>query len=229
MKKFILIVLGILSLAACRYRSGSGNIITEKRSTAEFTGVIVAGGFEVEIKTGPPQVKVEADDNLMRYVETKVVNGQLKIRMEDVNVHDAHLKIYITAPEINTIKASAAADVIAKDVLISRKINLQVSGGSGIEAGIDAPETSVEASSGGSIKLSGRTRDLKVTCSSGSVIKAKSLLSENTTVNASSGGAANVHASVTLEANASSGGDISYSGAANVRKSVSSGGTIKYQ
>ena len=228
MKKLVIIILSISVLAACRYRTGSGNIVTEKRNCSSFKAITVSGGFEVEVKSGSTEVLVEADDNVIKYIETDVKDGVLKIKLDHINLRNAHLTVYVTAPEINKINSSASANVTVKDVLRSGDIiRLQSSGGSEIDAKLDAPEISAKASSGGELNLSGRTRDLKAESSSGSSINAKELLSENTTVSVSSGASANVHASLNLDASASSGGNINYRGAAHVKKSVSSGGGVE--
>jgi hypothetical protein len=229
MKKLLIIILSFSILGACRYKTGSGNIVTEKRSTGSFTGLSAGGGFDVEIKTGPTEVIVESDDNIIKYIETDVVNGELKIRLDHISIHDAHLKVYVTAPEINNIKSSASANIKAKDVLKSGlAIRLQASSGSEIKAALDAPEVFANASSGGELNLSGRTRDLKAESSSGSTINSKELLSENANVSVSSGASAHVHASLSLDATASSGGNVTWrGGASNVKKSVSSGGEVE--
>ncbi len=228
MKKILMIILAISVLGACRYKRGSGNIITEKRNTGSFTGIMVAGGFEVEVKNGPVDVIVESDDNIIKYIRTDVVNGVLKIRMDQINLNDAHLKVYITAPEINNIKTSASANVEAKDVLKSGEaIRLHSSSGSEIKAELDAPDVFADASSGSQIDLSGKTRNFDAESSSGSTVNANGLLSENTTARVSSGATAEVHASLTMNATASSGGNIKYRGAGTVKKSVSSGGSVE--
>ncbi|CAN5753072.1 head GIN domain-containing protein [soil metagenome] len=230
MKKLLIIFLLLAALGACRYKSGSGNIVTEKRNTGAFTGVSVGGGFEVEIKHGDQEeVTVEADDNLIKYIHTDVSDGQLKIKIEQINMHDAHLKVYITSPGLKNIKASAAADVLVKDELKSgAAIHLEVSSGAIIKTAINAPEVELDASSGGEIEVSGRTRDLNAAASSGSNLKAKELLSENVVVEASSGSNATVHASVKIDASASSGARVRYhGGAADVHKSASSGGVVE--
>ena len=229
MKKLLIIILSVSVLAACRYRSGSGNIISEKRHTGNFTGFAVGGGIEVELRhSDATEVTVEADDNLIKYILTDVNDGKLKIRLDNINVHDAHLKVYLTAPEINDIESSAGSNVEVKDVLKSAgSVRLYASSAGEITTVLDAPSIVINASSGGELKLSGRTRDLKGTISSGASVKAKELQSENTDIDASSGARASVSASVKLDANASSGANITYRGGATVQKSVSSGGEVE--
>lgn len=229
MKKLLLLPAIIFLLQACDYKSGSGNIVTEKRNPGMFSGIDVSGGFEVEIRIGAPSITVEADDNFIHDIQTEVRNGKLYIKLDERTIRDAHLKVFVIAPEINSINASSASNVLVKDQLKSDRIEMHASSGSQIESLIDAPVCEATASSGGEIKLSGKTRQLEAEASSGSAINADRLQSENTTVKASSGGNARVHASLTLNASASSGGNILYTGGANVQKSVSSGGAVNKQ
>ncbi|MEO6670979.1 MAG: head GIN domain-containing protein [Ferruginibacter sp.] len=228
MRIILLAVLFVGLMSSCNYKKGSGNIITQTRSTGAFRALDIKGGFEVEVKNGPTEnVVVEADDNLMKYIEVKVVDNELKIRLDHINVTDAHLKIFITAPEINSVDASGGSGIVVKDALKSAgKIIVKASSGSNIKTAIDAPEIKADASSGGQLTLSGRTRDFHASSSSGSSLSASELLSENSYVSASSGANAHVYASVSIDASASSGGNISYRGAAVVKKSESSGGEV---
>jgi Putative auto-transporter adhesin, head GIN domain len=229
MKQVLSFFAALIILSSCHHITGSGNIVTEKRSPGDFTGISSAQGIDVELRNGPAtEVTVEADDNVIKYIETEVNDGLLKIRLQrNHSFMDAHLKVYITAPKIENLNASSGADIIAKDILTSsRKLSFHASSSGEIVADVDAPEVDSHASSGGSIKISGKTRSYSANASSGGEVKSFDLLSENTNVTASSGASARVHASVTLVANASSGADISYRGAANVKKSESSGGSV---
>jgi hypothetical protein len=229
MKHFLILLLIVFTLASCNHKTGSGNIVTETRNTGNFDAISVGGSFEVEVKTGDvTSVVVEADDNIIKYIETRVSGTTLKIGTEDLNNYsDVHMKILITAPGIKRIKASASADVYVLDVLAGKdKLIFGSSSGASIKAEIDAPEVSADVSSGASINLKGKTKTYSAQASSGAEIRSRELLSENTTVKVSSGASASVHASVSLQANASSGASVSYHGAAIVNQSVSSGGSV---
>jgi predicted small secreted protein len=229
MKRIILFLFTLVILASCNHTSGSGNIISETRTAGNFDAITVGGGFEVEVKTGPvTAVVVEADDNIIKYIETQTVANTLKISTEDLhNFNDVHMKVYITTPALKMIKASASANVVVEDVLVNTgKLTFKASSGSSIKTDIDAPEVDADVSSGASITLSGKTKNYTCEASSGAEIRSHDLLSETTTVKVSSGASASVHASVSLNANASSGASVSYHGAANVNKTVSSGGSV---
>lgn len=228
MKRVLLVIIAATMLMSCHIKSGSGNIITEKRNTGSFEGVNVGGGFEVEISQGNNrEVTVEADDNLIKYVLTDVENGKLRIRLDDIHARHAHLKVYVTSPVINFIKASAGAEVKSKDVIRSENsIQFNASSGSQVNAAVDAPTVEADASSGSEVNLSGRTRKVSLEASSGSEINADELLSETADARASSGASTSIHASVKLDAKASSGGHVSYKGGASVSKTESSGGEV---
>lgn len=183
----------------------------------------------MEVKTGPvTAVIIEADDNVIKYIETRTDGNTLKIRTEDRhNFSDVQMKVFITTPVLKIVRASASADVVVQDVIVNTdKLSFHASSGSSIKSGVDAPEVNADASSGASISLAGRTKYYSSEASSGAEIKSRELLTEHTTVSVSSGASANVHASVSLTASASSGATIRYNGAATVNKKVSSGGSV---
>lgn len=230
MKKRLLFLMMVIFLYACHYTEGSGNIVTEKRNMGNFDGISVGGGFDVEVKIGPvAEVTVEADDNIIQYIETTVDDGTLKIRTEeDHNISDAHIKIYITMPVLTHIKAFASADITVRDVIkSSEKLSFSASSSASIVAEAIAPEIEADASSNASIRLTGKTKNYFVEVSSGADVKTENLLSENTQVKASSGASAKVHASIALKASASSGANIRYLGEANAYKTVNSGAQVE--
>lgn len=229
MKIISILLLSLVSFASCRHTTGSGNIITETRKVNDFTAITVGGDFEVEVKIGAvTSVVVEADDNIMEYIRIATSGNTLKINTEDLNNYDdVHMKVFITTPSLKAIKASASASVKLQDVIVNTgKLSFRASSAASIDGEIDAPEAEVDASSGASVQISGKTRSYNAQASSGAEIKSRGLLSESTTVKVSSGASASVHASVTLNATASSGSSITYYGGATVNQSVSSGASL---
>ncbi|MEJ7627607.1 MAG: head GIN domain-containing protein [Ferruginibacter sp.] len=230
MRKFLIaliVILGVLVFSGCNYKTGSGDIISEIRNTGSFKGVRVGGDFDVTITKGDrTEVKVEADDNLIKRIETNVEGGVLRIRSKDNNIRDAHFKIYITTPFIEKVSGSAGASINVDNIDSESVVELKASSAAKITAKIDAPEVDASASSGGELILNGRTKKFSGRTSSGASIKAMDLLSETSVISSSSGASADVFASVSLDASASSGANIAYRGNANVKKSVSSGASI---
>lgn len=232
MKQILTFFTAIIVLTSCQYTSGSGDIKSENRTVANFTGISVGSSFDVEVKIGPvTEVRVEADDNIIKYIETEVSGNTLKIRLEDNHsISNAHLKVYVTTPALTSVKTSGSASVLVQDVIATKeRLSFKASSSSGIKAEVDAPEVEADASSSATINLSGKTKNYHAEASSSSDIKSLDLLSENATAKASSSATIKLHASVSLDARASSSADIVYRGAATVNKSVSSSGSVRKQ
>jgi hypothetical protein len=229
--KFIFLLAVTTALSSCYFNSikGNGDVTTEKRTVGDFTGIAASSSFDVEVKMGStPDVKVEADANLLPYIITEVENGVLRIRTkENTSISTSHLKVFVTATTLNKLKASASADIKVLDAIQSNsKVSFAASSSAGINASVDAPEVSADASSSGSITLRGTTKNYEAEVSSSGDINSGDLLAENTKVKANSSGRAHVHASVSLDAKASSSGSIKYRGGAEVKQNTSSSGSV---
>jgi hypothetical protein len=230
MKKIMVYTFGIFILNSCTNISGSGNIVTEKRQVSDFTGISTGGSYEVELKKGPAnEVLVESDDNIIKYIETRVVGDMLLIKTKgSYNFMNSHTKITVTAPEINLLKCSGAASIQTEDVFSSLgKISIEASGAAGIEANFDAPEISTKASGASKIEINGRTRNHKASTSGSADIKAGGLLTEISDVRASGASSIHVHASVRLNAEASGSASVYYRGGASVQQKVSGAADVK--
>ncbi len=226
---FFFAIMLLLITSGCHQFTGSGNIITQDRKTDPFKGISAGSAFEVEINNGSfNKVTVECDDNLMPYIKTKVVNGVLKISTSEMGgFNNAHMKIFVTAPEIDFINASGAATIKANSELKSaNKINIESSGAATIKAAVNVPQIFAEASGASTIELSGRTRQYTAKTSGSAGLKTANLQSETTAITASGASSAHVHASVSLIANASGAANIHYSGAGNLQKKTSGAANI---
>ncbi len=229
-KSFIVSLLAVISLSACRHIRGSGNIITQSREVANFTALSIKGIVPVEVKNGPDwAVEVEADDNVLPYIKTDVEGNTLVIDMRRMrSFTNVHMKVFVTAPSLTKISCSGVASVTGNGVLKSTdKIELRTSGVGSITAEVDAPEIRAATSGVGGITLLGRCRGLDLNVSGVGSIKAYDLLAEDADANVSGVGSIKVYASVKLKANVSGAGSIRYRGAATATSSVSGVGSVR--
>ena len=68
---------------SCQSISGSGNIVTQTKNLNQFDGVRASGSIDIEVMNDQTQlVKVEADDNIMPYIITKVEDGMLDVHLK---------------------------------------------------------------------------------------------------------------------------------------------------
>ena len=230
MRQILILSFILLCFSSCRQIHGSGKIITEKKQVESFTGISAGSAFEVEVHIGSPvSVEIEADDNLMKMVQVKVVDNTLRIHFrENYSITNGHLKALVTVPSLNYIESSGAANVTVLDLLKNTvKIKLDASGAAKIKADVEAPDVDAESSGAANIELTGKTRNFDADASGAGNIHASGLLCENVKAEASGAGNVHVYASVKLKANASGAGNVFYKGGAAVEKESSGGGSVK--
>lgn len=238
MKKLSLLLLVVaMSASSCRYMwnrgiRGNGNIKTEEHAVHAFKNVQVSGNVDLYLSQGDNKpVRIETDENLLRYIEVTQEGEKILIKFRDgVNLRPSRkIKAYISSPLYNTIDVSGASSINGETKIVNaEKIAFQVSGAANINVDITAPAVSVDVSGAGEVKLKGETKTFDLGLTGAGKAHCYELLSENTRVDISGAGDADVYASQQLNAQVSGVGSISYKGgAANVQQQVSGAGSVK--
>lgn len=141
----VLFMIGVLVTLSCRLPffsadlpnviEGSGNVISELREVQDFDRIQLTGAGDVFItQEGVELVTVEADDNLLPYIETEVRAGNLMLGYSD-EVMDRSIrpsqtiKFYVSLKELNTLEISGAVDVYSESLNIER-LKVEVDGSS---------------------------------------------------------------------------------------------------
>jgi len=211
--------------------AGSGNIKTETRTAGEFNAVDVSGAIKVYVKTDSVRsVRVEADDNLLEFVETHNDGGTLHIHERDgFNLRSRKdIKVYISGPEFRHFEASGACDIFSENKITSPSaIDLDISGASGINLELNAPAVRADLSGACTVTLKGETKDLDLNGSGASKFYCFDLMAENVDVEISGAGNADVNASVKLDVQVSGAGTVKYKGNAGVNQRISGAGSVK--
>jgi len=206
---------------------GNGVIAEESRKvTEDFTNVSASEGIQVFVTQAKNfSIEVEADENIIDLIGTDIKNGKLRIHAIE-NIGHATKKVYVSLPEIATLRSSSGAQLKAENTIASNRLSINASSGALIAADIDATDVQIDASSGANLDLSGSADAAEIDGSSGANIKAKDLSTKACDASASSGANVTVHALETLKADASSGGNIAYKGDPSVSKNKSVSGSV---
>lgn len=176
-----------LALGACS-TSGSGNLVTETRTTDSFDAIDVSDGLNVSLTVDPTaqtQVSVTFDDNLIDGVRTEVRDGVLAVSSSgSFRFGGGDRIVTVVTPNLSMLEASGGSDVDGTGTLVS--LTLGASGGSDVDlsglivdvlyvdisGGADAtvhPVESVsgEASGGADLTVIGNTANVDVETSGG--------------------------------------------------------------
>ncbi len=236
LKKFIVISCIALLLFSCKQginlgnrNYGNGNIITQTRAeNTNFEKIEVSSGIEVAIEQNDTKsITVEADDNLLQFISTKVENGILIIQSKE-GYNSTHTpKVTVKMPVISGLNSSGGSKISSLNTLITTNIKVESSSGSEIDIAVEADVISIESSSGSSIKARGKALKLETVTASGSEIDAEQLMANEVISQSSSGSTTTVSPILILKADAASGSSINYRGSPKtLEEKTSSGGSI---
>lgn len=210
---------------------GNGNIKTETRAAGQFTAIDVSGSINIYAKQDSvPSVRIEADENLMEYIRVENDGGTIHIHEEEgYNLRPTkEIRVYVSGPSIKHFEASGACDIYSENKISNTdQITINLSGASNVKMELNAPKVSADLSGAGTIDLKGDTKELWIDGSGSTDIRCFEMMAENTHVEISGAGDAEVYASVKLDVHVSGAGSVKYKGNASVSQDVSGAGSVK--
>ncbi len=234
-KALIAIVLAVL-FSSCKYDidlgngiKGNGHVITEKRNISEpFTKIASNRGIEVTVdQSNETLVEVEAEDNLIKHITTKVENGVLVVSSDESLNATQSLTVKVKMPKVEGLEATSGSSIKTNSTIKGTQVAIKTSSGSEIDATVEYELVTSESTSGSEITLAGKSLKLTTHSSSGSTIDAASLIANEIKSESSSGSSTTVHPLVDLNAKASSGSSIDYQGTPKkVTEEETSGGDV---
>jgi hypothetical protein len=236
MRTIFFLLLSVALLSSCHFMGGrrvhgNGNPGSENRSVSSFESLRAVGGMDVIISPGTDYTaRVEADENLLKYILTDRDGNALVIRTRDgYNLRSrTPIKVYITTPSIEELVITGSGTVISNGKLTAnRRLRVHVTGSGDVKVDVNAPEVSAEATGSGNIILTGNTRNFNAEINGSGEMRCFNLLSENTEVRISGSGSAEVYASKQLEVRISGSGDVAYKGSPAINQHIAGSGSVR--
>jgi Putative auto-transporter adhesin, head GIN domain len=235
MRKYITLLAALLIVfASCRYVTGKrirgdGNVKTEQRSVGNFNSVSSRGSYNVYLSAGEPGVRIEAEDNLLPYIETYVDGNTLHVgtKQDYWLKPEREVKIYVSAPSFEKIHSFGSGDIRGESVLHNAsKLELTVSGSANIKLDVDAPEIDAETNGSGDIYLAGNAKTWTGEIRGSGNIKAMDLKADETRVRIYGSGDADVFAGSKLDVKVAGSGDVRYKGNPQMSTSIAGSGKV---
>jgi hypothetical protein len=241
---------GGINIGGTRAINGSGDVVEEQRLVSDFTQVEVANQGNLFIEIGETeQLRIEAEDNLLEYIETEVRNGKLTFRTANgVNLRTQEpINYYLTAKELDSIAISSSGDVEAPDLaadqfsivvqssgnlttgeITSERIDIRIGSSGDVDIeGLNSEFLEVRISSSGNLTIhTGSVIEQEIGISSSGDYEAKDLSSSVADVDLSSSGSVTIRVSESLRAELTSSGDVRYLGNPTVNSRTSSSGEV---
>jgi hypothetical protein len=229
---------------------GSGTVVQADRSVSNITGVELAMQGTLHITTGASEtLRIEAEDNLMEYIQTDVRLGKLVIdTRQNTDLRPTRpTNYYLTVTGLSSVVISSSGD-IETDNLQSGSFSITISSSGKLSiSGLDCTSLQVKISSSGDVKISklmaettsvtisssgnldilgGQVQQQGITISSSGEYHARDLESATANVVLTSSGEATIRVSDHLSGRLSSSGNINYIGNPDVSVSMTSSGRV---
>jgi hypothetical protein len=231
---FLLLSLLSLFLSACDMFGerihGNGNVKSVTRQADHFNSVSVRSNINLHIKQDSAwSVRIEADENLLEFIETEVHSGLLEIKVaKSYELEPSRsINVYVTAPEFTGLTASGSSEIASDSkITASDKLDIDISGASNITLDLKSPRVEAELSGASKATLRGETKDFTLRGSGASEFMCFELMAENTDVDVSGASNGDVFASVKLKADASGASNVRYKGKPTVSSNTSGAGSV---
>lgn len=187
---------------------GSGNVITESREVSGFNEIVLGGTGRVVVEvTGSESLTIEAEDNIMPLLETKVRDGRLRLETNRSISPTVEIVYTITAANLEGLVISGSG-IVEADAIDGTDFRVDISGSGDVDA---------EGTLGGLLSIS---------ISGSGEFDGESLTAPEGTVDVSGSGNAVVNVTDDLEVSVSGSGDVEYLGAPSVDSDVSGSGAV---
>tara|TARA_R110002124_G_scaffold153736_4_gene320747 strand:- start:805 stop:1473 length:669 start_codon:yes stop_codon:yes gene_type:complete len=180
---------------------------------------LIASSENKVIITGSREQEVEVVNN----------NGELKLRMPFPKLLSGNdITIQLFYKNIDGVDASEGAYVSSDETFDATIMDVSAKEGAEVHLNLDVNKVNVKTVTGGIIVLEGKATNQDIVVTTGGAVENKDLITDQTTVNISAGGSAEVYATVLVDAKVKAGGTVSvYGKPKQINKKTILGGTIE--
>lgn len=236
--KQILFLLIILFVSSCSDDSGivpSGNVVEEIRSVAGFSELEVANGISVDLlQAESGTVTVEADDNIIQYVETYAEGKMLFVKIEDgidiqSSAREKTVKVTVPVRILESMSASGGSDINFSTSFMLDNLDITASGGPDISGELYVDSLSLNISGGGNARLKGNGDKLNINVSGGSNLYFYDMIANNVDIEMTGGSVAELYVNNILNIYASGGSKVYYKGSGQINRQILEGGSTVYR
>jgi hypothetical protein len=225
----ILMIYGACQLGGLGIR-GNGHMITQQRQVGTFHKLSLYGSMNVFVTQGPAKpIEVQAESNLMPYIETQVDGDRLKIKERDGVWFNStrDINVYVTAENFNELELAGSGNITGQNELDdSQSIRLSVTGSGSLKASLNSPHVEAVITGSGDLDVAGQTRELKIRIAGSGGFRGQDLQTENVNAEILGSGDADVNCSTQLTARIIGSGNLNYKGNPTEHVDVTGSGSV---
>ena len=231
---FLFVLISYKSFAILENVKGNGILKKEKREISGYNAIANSGPFLVDLSYGnSSSIEVEADENILPYVETKMKNNKLLIKVKKfANLKPQHaIKIHLTMTKISGIDQSGSGTITGDGKFDNDgKTTIRISGSGKIKLGIASfASAEIWLSGSGNAALTGTIHGhLNIAQSGSGFIDTEKLSADTVEINLSGSGTSRVNAVKYLHVQISGSGHVYYTGVQTCDSVISGSGSVSH-
>lgn len=213
---------------------GNGQVKKESREVSNFTALASHGSMNVEITYGNSnKIEVEADENLLPYIETVVEDGKLSIRSKkNVNIRSqSKMIVYVSMTKISGLQLTGSGNIKGEGAFSNDdKTKIALSGSGNIKLKFDNFNSlDLTLSGSGDMDLKSNTaKNITAIISGSGNIDCSSIACQDVEAQISGSGNLKVDATGRIDAKINGSGDVLYKGGSpNITSKISGSGKVK--
>lgn len=212
--KSIAVVLALSVFGAAGILDKVSERKTEVRDVSGFKGVSIANTITADISAGQDfKVVVEADEDVLPHVITKVRNNSLIVEFErdwwkSLGRSDRKKKVHVTIslPELDDLDVSGASQASV--------------------TGVNSDSLTIDISGASVASVDGTARNVNIDLSGASQLQAQQLFTETAEMDLSGASTVKINVSTRLNVEASGASSVNYAGSPRVTKSTSGASSV---
>lgn len=235
MKRLLPFLLLSFFISSCRLFGGerirgNGNIVTVQRTVGAFNSIEAGGAVQVRIKQEATNgVRVEADENLLDYLEVYTEGNTLVIETKDgYNLNPTRdVVVYASAPRFQALDISGASQVQSEGTISGDELELGASGASEIRLDVAVSKLQANLSGSSTLQLKGTAARFATEASGASKIRCIDLTTDETVLDVSGSSDAAITVNKQLNIDASGASSVEYRGNPSINQNSSGASSVR--
>ena len=206
---------------------GRGSIIPQSRKIEKFSEIVLNINADVDVGvSSKTTMQIHAQSNIADAITTKVRGDKLIIDAAPClgNVEPVHIKVFTT--ELTGIKVNGSGMVRTMNPVVVGDIDMELNGSGEIFADVYTNNINIEIDGSGQIIANGTTNKQKVEITGSGDYKGLGIRANETRVELSGSGTAEVSSLNSLTALVTGSGEILYSGNPRLKTEVTGSGKV---
>ena len=233
----IIVASSAAALAGCSVGSSgdSGSAIERAFPVGAFTGIAVAGPYDVTVHTGAaPSVRARGGEDALDRLQVEVEDGKLKIKpKEHLSLfgwgfwrrHDT-VSLTVTVPSLDRA-AIAGSGGISIDKVTGTRFEGKIAGSGDLNlAAVDAGEIELAVAGSGDVRAAGKAKNVHYKIAGAGNIHAADLTAEHAEVSIAGAGSVAGRATATARVKTAGAGDVTITGGAKCTVSKAGAGNV---